>query len=409
MSARQILVLVFLSCCFLLGMTFSEDEIEYFQSKEYTGDSRAYTEEDLIPPYIEGQANREETLRYLRLLRNELFARRGFEFKSKDLKEFFRKMKWYKSLYSFYQSVVLNEWEGDNSRLIQKKEIELKASDEAKQKEYSKGYVKTVVETTMGYGPEGLGYRMWEGDPDFPISIVADSKMRIYVLDHLRNRIRVYSEGGEHLSDLKVKVYEEASYEEMMEEANGFAFAILYSKKMFMENDTIHIPVKGGSFGNKKLEKIIKIYPKNDSSWIIEEFKEGELLKEGRFNEKIAKVDGLEVEATFDDQLIIRDIEKGSENRIELPNYLQKVFIDNDKNIFGTGFWGNYNDYPQLYGVVRKYSKEGELLKELKIPFSLDSPFVDKEGNVFAMQRVPEHKEYGAYVDPGVIKITIWK
>jgi hypothetical protein len=151
MSARQILVLLFISYCFLLGMTFSEDEIEYFQNKEYPGDSRAYTEGDLIPPYIEGQANREETLRYLRLLRNEIFARRGFEFKSEDLKEFFRKMNWYKPLYSFYKSVVLNEWEGDNVRLIQKKEIELKASDEAKQKEYSKGYLKTVVETTMGY------------------------------------------------------------------------------------------------------------------------------------------------------------------------------------------------------------------------------------------------------------------
>jgi hypothetical protein len=250
---------------------------------------------------------------------------------------------------------------------------------------------------------------MWEGAPDFPVSIVADSRMRIYVLDHLNNRIRVYSEDGTHLKDIKIHVYEEASFEEMERENKDLAFAKLYGNEMFMENDTICIPVKDGFFFSSNLVKIIKIYPENDSSWAIEEFKEGELLKEGRFNEKITKVDGLEVEATFDEQLIIRDIEKGKENIIELPNDMKKVFIDTDKNIFGTGFWGNTNDYPQLYGVVRKYSSEGELLKELKIPFSLASPFVDKNGNVFAMQRVPERKEYGAYVDPGVIKITIWK
>ena len=409
MSARQILILLFLSYYFLIGMTFSEVEIEYFKNKEYTGNSRTYTEEDLIPPYIEGQANREETLRYLRLLRNELFARRCFEFKSEDLKDFFRKMDWYKPSYSFYQSVVLNDCEGDNVRLIQKKEIELKALDEAKQKEYSKGYVKTVVETTMGHGPEDLGYRMWEGDPDFPISIVADSKMRIYILDHLRNRIRVYSEDGAHLKDLKVKVYEEASPEEMMEKAKGLAFATLYGKKMLIGNDTIYIPVKGGSWGNKKIEKIIKVYPDKDSSWIIKEVKEGKLLKGNRFNEKTVKVDGLEVEVTFYEQLIIRDTKKESENIIKLPNRMKKVYIDNDKNIYGTGFWGNYNDYPQLYGVVQKYSTEGELLRELKIPFTLDAPFVDKKGNVFAMQRVPERKEHADVVDPGVIKITIWK
>ncbi|MEJ2568476.1 MAG: hypothetical protein P8Z50_06365, partial [candidate division WOR-3 bacterium] len=245
--------------------------------------------------------------------------------------------------------------------------------------------------------------------PDFPISIVADSKMRIYILDHLRNRIRVYSEDGAHLKDLKVKVYEEASPEEMMEKAKGLAFATLYGKKMLIGNDTIYIPVKGGSWGNKKIEKIIKVYPDKDSSWIIKEVKEGKLLKGNRFNEKTVKVDGLEVEVTFYEQLIIRDTKKESENIIKLPNRMKKVYIDNDKNIYGTGFWGNYNDYPQLYGVVQKYSTEGELLRELKIPFTLDAPFVDKKGNVFAMQRVPERKEHADVVDPGVIKITIWK
>jgi len=59
---------------------WTQDEINYFQNKEYVGDKRLYAEEDLIPPYIGGQATKEEELRYLRLLRNELFARDGFKF-----------------------------------------------------------------------------------------------------------------------------------------------------------------------------------------------------------------------------------------------------------------------------------------------------------------------------------------
>jgi len=386
---------------------WTQAEIEYFQKKEYVGDKRVYTEEELIPPYIGDQATKEEKLRYIRLLRNEIFARRGFEFKSEDLKEFFEKMNWYKPLYSFYQSVVLNEWEGDNARLIRKKEINLKA--EGKEEVLRKGYVKTVVETTMGYGSEGLGFRMWEGAPDYPISIVADSKMRIYVFDHLNNRIRVYSEDGAHLRDIKVNVYEEASLEEMEKERGGLAFAKLYGNEMFMENDTIYIPVRDGFFFSSNLVKTIKVYPEKNSNWKVEEIKNRGVGIGDRFNAKISKMSGVEAEVNLNRQLIIRNIEMGSENIIELPHDMKKVFIDKEKNIYVANLWGDMDDYPQLYGIVQKYSKEGEKIRELKIPFTLDAPFVDKNGNVFALQRVPEFKEYAEIVDPGVVKITIWR
>jgi hypothetical protein len=383
---------------------WTQEEINYFQNKEYVGNKRVYNEEDLIPPYIGSQATKEEKLRYFRLLRNELFARDGFKFVSEDLKEFFGKMSWYKPL---YPSVVVNEFAGDNARLIRKEEINLKA--EGREEILSKGYVKTIVEITMGYGPEGLGFRMWEGSPDYPISIVADSKMRIYVLDHLNNRIRVYSKDGTHLRDIKVNVYEEADLEEMEKEMNGLAFAKLYGNEMFIENDTIYIPVRDGFFVSSNLVKIIKVFPEDNSNWKVDETENRGLAIGDRFNAKISKVSGIAAEATLNRELIIRDTEKGIENTIKLSNDMKKVYIDNKKNIYGTSLWGNLNNYPQLYGIVQKYSKEGEKIRELKIPFSLDAPFVDGNGNVFAMQRVPEHKEYGAYVDPGVVKITIWK
>lgn len=386
---------------------WTQNEIEYFQNKDYVGDKRLYSEEDLVPPYIGGQVTKGEELRYLRLLRNELFARRGFEFKSEDLKEFFRKMKWYKPLHSFYQSVVLNEWEGDNVRLIRKGEINLKA--QGKEQLLRKGYVKTIVETTMGYGTEGFGFRRWEGEPDYPISIVADSKMRIYVLDHLNNRIRVYSEGGRHLKDIKVHVYEEASFEEMENEMRGLPFPKLYGKEMFIENDTIYIPVKKRISGSSSLFKTISVFPESNSNWKVETVESKKLTREDKFNSKVTKVSSLEAKVTSNQELIIRDAQKRSENIIELPHNMKKVYIDEGKDIYVTNLWGDMDDYPQLYGIVQKYSKEGEKIREIKIPFSLDAPFVDKKGNIYAMQRVPENKEYADIVDPGVVKITIWR
>jgi len=425
MSNCRISFLLVLSFCFLLGMAtkaevegvkervvtdsdltgeWTQEEIEYFQNKEYVGNKKVYTEEDLIPPYIGGQATKEEKLRYLRLLRNELFARDGFKFVSEDLKEFYSKMKWYKPL---YPSVVVNDFAGDNARLIRKKEINLKA--EGKEEILRKGYVKTVVETTMGYGPEGLGFRMWEGDPDYPISIVADSRMRIYVLDHLNNRIRVYSEDENHLRDIDVHVYEEASLEEIKNEMGGLAFAKLYGNEMFIENDTIYIPVRDGFFVSSNLVKTIKVYPENVSNWKVEEIKNRGVSGD-RFNAKISKESGIEAEVTLNQQLIIRDIGKGKENIIELPHNMKKIYIDKGKNIYVTNLWGDMDDYPQLYGIVQKYSEEGEKIRELNIPFSLDCPFVDENGNVFALQRVPKRINHPEVISPlDEIKITIWR
>ena len=422
------LLLIVLLVCFLLGMAtrseaenavkevsiesntdltgeWTQEEINYFQNKKYVGDKRIYTEDDLIPPYIGGQATKGEKLRYLRLLRNELFARDGFKFVSEDLKEFFGKMSWYKPL---YPSVVVNEFAGDNARLIRKEEINLKA--QGKEKLRGEGFVKTVVETTMGYGPEDLGFRMWEGDPDYPISIVADSKMRIYVLDHLNNRIRVYSEEGMHLKDIKVHVYEEASFGEMENEMRGLPFPKLYGKEMFIENDTIYIPVRDGFFVSSNLVKTVKVYPENVSNWQVEEIKNKEHARGDKFNAKNSKVNGIEAEVTSNRELIIRKAQKGSEKIIELPYNMKKVYIDEEKNIYAVSLRSDIDDYPQSYSIVQKYSEEGRMIRELKIPFPLDCPFVDQSGNIFALQRVPKRINHPEVISPlDKIKITIWR
>ena len=45
---------------------------QYFNTKQYDGDKRVYTEADLYPPYaLKGQANDSAITRYLWLLRNK--------------------------------------------------------------------------------------------------------------------------------------------------------------------------------------------------------------------------------------------------------------------------------------------------------------------------------------------------
>jgi hypothetical protein len=105
---------------------WSQGEIEYFRNKKYIGSSKKYSASFyLFPPYIDkklqdlkirslsmsssyfenllsnrfyGQVNEQdltEILRYLILLENEIYARHGYIFEDKDLREFFGKMDWY--------------------------------------------------------------------------------------------------------------------------------------------------------------------------------------------------------------------------------------------------------------------------------------------------------------------------
>lgn len=99
-------------------MTAEEEEIgeneDETDSGEYIfpdSDKRMLTEED-----FEGKTRQE-----LRIGRNEIFARRGRDFQTKDLKEWFTSKEWYEPKYSaeeFGTSVQLNEFERENSSRI---------------------------------------------------------------------------------------------------------------------------------------------------------------------------------------------------------------------------------------------------------------------------------------------------
>lgn len=90
---------------------------EVLSLRPYEGDKRIYIEPDLalilVGDYLGGDWKfNADTLPYLR---NEIFARKGYIFKSAKYDEFFKKMRWYKPK---YENVELNEVERNNIEFI---------------------------------------------------------------------------------------------------------------------------------------------------------------------------------------------------------------------------------------------------------------------------------------------------
>jgi len=262
-------------------------------------------------------------------------------------------------------------------------------------------YVKKVILKIdkPGRGPKEIGFRMWEGEPDYPTSIVADSDGRIYILDHLNNRVVVLDTLGKFIREIPVKVYEEASLEEIKKTPYGLAFAKLYGKEMYIKDDVIYIPVRDGFFVNSKLVKIIKIYI--SQNWKVEEEKPSQ-YKLNSINLEIKGVKGKEVK--LEDKKIegykaikIMDIKTKETKVIKLPEPMSKIYIDQKGDIYAVNH-GYYiapagkkydENHPAEYSLVVKYSIKGKELARVKIPYSVGIPFITGKGEIVALCRIP--------------------
>lgn len=122
----------------LLDERFWNELTDILNTKKYDGNTRKYDENDLniasnkrlmeiverMKAYYVGNVNTEKQFinevnrNYLRILRNEIFARHGRSFKSEGLNIFFKnRIKWYKNV-SSYSDEVLNEYEKKNINAI---------------------------------------------------------------------------------------------------------------------------------------------------------------------------------------------------------------------------------------------------------------------------------------------------
>ena len=86
---------------------FSRTYTSKYKDSDFIASYRVLTKNDLIGL----------TSHKLKLLRNEIFARKGYIFKSKELNEYFLQKEWYKPIYS-NSNFLLNPIEEYNIKLI---------------------------------------------------------------------------------------------------------------------------------------------------------------------------------------------------------------------------------------------------------------------------------------------------
>lgn len=220
-----LLIICMLSLSLFGSANWTQEEIKYFQEKEYVGDERFYPDAslDIFPPYILeklkdkgisrlhlmtrscflellkhrfhgklGRETMEEIARYLRLLRNEIYARHGYIFKSEDLRYFFNKMSWYTSR---KENVKLKGEEGYNIKRIKKVEEAVKVGIERAEMEldYKK---EVIVEAPWGDKPGELGMDSMSAPPVGPRDFYVADNGNIYVLDQVNDRVQIFDSKG---------------------------------------------------------------------------------------------------------------------------------------------------------------------------------------------------------------------
>lgn len=257
---------------------------QYFNTKQYEGDKRLYTEDDLYPPYaVKGQASDSTIAQYLRLLRNEIYARHGRIFKDSQLQSFYGKMDWFTKN---KKESGLNESEKNNIDCILKQENKniqkpnannnknrfnevISRFDEVinnrlkevtiKSNKGSENYVmKILLKLPWGNKLHEVGYGNGEGgSPELSQNIeIEDNK--IYILDPPNNRIQIFNNDGELISSIRAEDKPDSTFEKVYDE-NGnvipeksfYNYQIAADKIYIDSLHNLHIP---------QFNKTVKIY-----------------------------------------------------------------------------------------------------------------------------------------------------
>lgn len=219
----SVLLLLLLTPGLLYGETgkWNQAEIKYFQEKEYIGDKKLYSiySIDFYPPYIKGEkikeeygiinekdlkdiiltgkASKEEILHYLRLLRNEIYARRGYIFRSKNLREFFEKMDWYTPEVT---EVELNGDERYNIKKLKKYE-KIVGSTKPEKELYTK---EVIIEAKWGNGPGEFALEPLPESNEYVTCFTIASNSDIYILDPNNVKINIFDESGNFIKDIPI-------------------------------------------------------------------------------------------------------------------------------------------------------------------------------------------------------------
>jgi len=203
---------------------WTQDEIEYFQDKEYVGSQKQYNahtldyypsylkgeevaeslkkygiigEEDLKKVIEEGKASKIKLLRYYNLLRNEIYARKGYFFKNSDLKEFFGMVNWYQPK---SKEITLTGREEKNLKVIEELE-EIVKSTKVVSELFTK---KIIIKAKWGKGSGEFGLEPLPESYEYRTSFTIDDNGFFYIVDHNNKRINVFTPEGSYLKEIKI-------------------------------------------------------------------------------------------------------------------------------------------------------------------------------------------------------------
>ena len=191
MRIKYILLHLFL--CVLFALCLSQTNAKTIPGKYPEASRRLLTATDI----------EKWSVRHLRIMRNEIFARHGYRFKSKDMREYFMRQKWYKPRYDDV-TARLTDVEIANIKMIQHYEEKMskirssyRVADLIKKQKR-----KIVFKTPWGSGPTQINHDIpQEASPEGPMSFAVDDS-GIFVLDQVNKRVQVYSIDGKHIKTI---------------------------------------------------------------------------------------------------------------------------------------------------------------------------------------------------------------
>ena len=235
---------------------------------------------------------------------------------------------------------------------------------------YSK---KVLIEAKWGDGPGEFGFRIWEGDPEFPRSFVIDSKSNIYILDQLNNRIQKFVKNGKFEKYVSVESFKLADSIEIEESKTtwnnlGNIFAKTHATKLYIDaEDNLYLPVRYYSGKGQFMQKLYKYNYASVKSIEID-------------NNKLEQVknvySGLKDKSLLLQSDSTRLLKKDKYEHIYVMSLTRPQILKYDKK-------GNLIAVINLMGLPNQYSKYNVINSV---------PCIDNDGNIYQLELIPNEE-----------------
>ncbi|MEI7482182.1 MAG: hypothetical protein WCK75_07520 [Elusimicrobiota bacterium] len=231
---------------------------------------------------------------------------------------------------------------------------------------------QVLIVGKWGEKPGEYKYRMWEGDLDWPRSMVVDDNEEIYILDHLNNRVQHYDKNGKFLGVIPIDSYKLASNEDIkrnngleypatsireIKYIDGAIYAVKDERSGTKRSETLHKFSKGRFSKVAAADEETKVRNKMSRSFRIAEIKE-KLKADSKFKAESQKrnntvserltYDGFDASFAFEDQSkhkwfsngrVIRAYGPNGNMLFEILKNMETMIISTQANLYLLGLY----------------------------------------------------------------------